>query len=60
MIGKTIEIAGMVIEILAEDGDNWKCRNLTTRESLVMQKAVIDKAIRLGQAHVVSREPEQP
>ena len=53
-IGTTIEIAGMRIEILADTGDSWRCRNLTTGEALAMQKAVIDKAIRFGQATVLS------
>ncbi|MCB1774513.1 MAG: hypothetical protein KDI88_12920 [Gammaproteobacteria bacterium] len=59
MIGKTIEIAGMLIEVLAEEGDSWKCRNLTTRQILVMKKAAVDKAIKLGQAEVVLRESSQ-
>ena len=59
MIGTTIEIAGMVIQILSDEGDSWRCLNLTTREALVMKKAAIDKAIRLGQAQVVSRESGQ-
>jgi hypothetical protein len=56
MIGKTIRIAGMVIEIVSDAGESWKCRNLTTREVLVMKKAVIEKAIKLGQAEVVSSQ----
>lgn len=56
MIGKTIRIAGMVIEIVSDDGASWNCRNLTTREPLVMKKAVIEKAIKLGQAEVVSSQ----
>ena len=52
MIGKAIRIAGMVIEIMSDDGVNWQCRNLTTGESLVMKKAAIEKAIKLGQAEV--------
>jgi hypothetical protein len=56
MIGTTIEIAGMVVEIVADEGDSWKCRNLTTQQTLVMKKSVIERAIKLGQAEVVSRE----
>ena len=56
MIGKTIRIAGMVIEIVSDAGESWECRNLTTREVLVMKKAVIEKAIKLGQAEVVSSQ----
>jgi hypothetical protein len=53
LIGKTIEIAGMVIVIESDDGESWKCRNLTTREALVMKKAAIERAIKLGQAEIV-------
>jgi hypothetical protein len=62
MIGKIVEISGMRIEILADDGDNWRCRNVTTRQELSMNKAVIDRAIRLGKADVVPSEahPERP
>ncbi len=56
MIGKTIEIAGMVIEVLSEDGDSWKCRNLTTNQALTLKKAEIERAIKLGKAEVVSRD----
>lgn len=54
LIGKTIRIAGMIIEIVSDDGESWQCRNLTTRETVVMKKAVIERAIRLGHAEVVS------
>ena len=56
MIGTKIDIAGMVIEVLADEGDNWKCRNLTTQQTLVMKKTVIERAIKLGQAEVLIRE----
>lgn len=54
MIGKVIKIAGMAIEIVSENGDKWECRNLTTRENLFMAKSVIENAIKLGKAEVVS------
>jgi hypothetical protein len=56
MIGTTIEIAGMIVEVLADEGDGWKCRNLTTQQVFVIEKAVIERAIKLAQAEVVSRE----
>ena len=56
MIGKTIEIAGMLIEVLGEDGDSWECRNLTTQQPLLLSKAEIEKAIKLGKAEIVPRE----
>ncbi|MCP5413373.1 MAG: hypothetical protein H6961_01945 [Chromatiaceae bacterium] len=59
MIGKKIRIAGMLIEIVSDDGENWSCRNVTMGEPLVMKKALIEKAIKLGQAEVVSNEQGQ-
>lgn len=58
MIGTTVRIAGMVIEIESDGGDSWNCRNLTTRDPLVMKKAVVEKAIKLGQAEVVSNRQQ--
>lgn len=58
MIGTTISIAGMVITIESDGGDSWLCRNLTTKDPLVIKKAVIEKAIKLGQAEVVSSRQE--
>jgi len=54
--GKTIWISGMVIEVLSDDGETCECRNRTTKEPLVMKKPVIDKAIRLGKAEIVTGE----
>jgi hypothetical protein len=56
MIGKVIEIAGMRIQVLGDEGDSWKCRNVTTQQELLMDKAVVDRAIRLGKAEVVHQE----
>lgn len=53
LTGKTIAIAGMLIEVLSVDGEDLKCRNLTTKAPLLMKRAVVDRAIRLGQAEVV-------
>lgn len=55
-VGKTINIAGMVIEIVADQGDRWACRNLTTGEPLLMDKAVVDRAIKLGKAEIVTAD----
>ena len=60
MIGKTVEIAGMVVEIVSDGGDSWRCRNLTTKELLDMKKGVIEKAIKLGQAEIVSNQQGHP
>lgn len=49
----------MLIEIVSDDGENWSCRNVTMGEPLVMKKTLIEKAIKLGQAEVVSNEQGQ-
>ena len=59
MIGKVIAIAGMKIEVLADEGEHWQCRNLTTGSPLTMKKAILDRAIRLGQAHFVEERDEE-
>ncbi|MGB5561022.1 MAG: hypothetical protein WBM71_02445 [Sedimenticolaceae bacterium] len=60
MIGRTISISGMAIEIISDDGERWKCRNITTQEALFIDKSVIEKAIKLGKAEVVSSQDERP
>ena len=60
MIGKTISISGMVIEIISDAGERWECRNITTQEALFIDKSVIEKAIKLGKAEVVSSQNERP
>ena len=56
LTGKAIRIAGMVIEIVTDDGENLACRNLTTQQTLGMAKAVIENAIKLGKAEIVSSQ----
>lgn len=58
LVGKKVEFSGMVIEIIADDGESLKCNNITTKQSLIMQKAVLVKAIKLGKAEVVSDQEE--
>jgi hypothetical protein len=53
MIGKKIIISGMTIEVVADDGDRWETRNITTRETVFFKKSVLEDAIRLGKADVV-------
>jgi len=50
IIGKTYLVSGMKLEILAEDGDTWQTRNITTGEMVLFDKAVLERAIRLGMA----------
>lgn len=53
LIGKKIAISGMVIEIIADDGDKWKARNVTTQDEIAFDKAMIERAIKLGMAEEV-------
>ena len=54
MIGKRIIFTGMTLEIIAENKDSWKCHNITTNESVFIKKAVLENAIKLGKAEVIS------
>jgi hypothetical protein len=57
MIGKRFSISGMIIEIIADAGERWETRNLTTRATVFIDKAVLQHAIRLGKAEEIS-EPQ--
>ena len=50
MIGKKFMITGMTIEIVSDKGDNWETRNITTHETILMKKSVLQHAIKLGKA----------
>lgn len=54
MIGKKFVISGMQIEIVSDKGDKWETRNITTRETVYFDKAVLENAIKLGKAEEVS------
>lgn len=54
MIGKKVNISGMAIEIISEDGERWECRNITTKDIVFIKKSVIKDAIKLGKAEVVT------
>lgn len=54
MPGKKFMISGMTIEIIADDGDRWETRNITTKETVFMNKSVLENAIRLGKAEEVA------
>ena len=53
MIGRKFVISGMTIEIVSDDGERWQTRNVTTKEIVFMDKAVLQKAIKLGMAEEV-------
>jgi len=53
MIGKKLNISGMVIEIVADEGDDWKAKNITTGVTVRFKKSVIESAIKLGKAEEI-------
>lgn len=44
----------MTIEIISEDEERYECRNMTTKETVFMKKSVIENAIKLGKAEVIT------
>jgi len=54
MIGKKITISGMVLEIVSDAGERWETLNTTTRETIFMEKTVLQNALRLAMAEVIS------
>ena len=54
MIGKKIIISGMDLEIISDDSERWECRNITTKETVFIKKSVLEDAIKLGKAEVIS------
>jgi len=53
MIGRRFTISGMTIEIVTEDGERWEARNTTTRETVFIEKSVLQNAIKLGKAEEI-------
>ncbi len=56
MIGKKFIITGMTIEIISDKGDSWETRNITTHETILMKKTVLQHAIKLGKAEEITDE----
>jgi len=54
MIGKKFVITGMTIEIVADAGERWEARNITTRETIFIRKSVLLNAVKLGKAEEIS------
>jgi hypothetical protein len=54
VIGKKVTISGMAIEIISDDDERWKCRNITTKETVFIKKSVLKNAIKLGKAEIIS------
>lgn len=51
--GQKFIISGMTIEIISDDGDSWGTRNITTKETILMNKIVLQNAIKLGKAEEI-------
>jgi len=43
----------MTIEIIADHGERYETRNTTTDETIYFDKAVLERAIKLGKAEVI-------
>ena len=54
-IGDQYSLSGMTVEILADLGDQWDTRNLTTGDKAPFDKAMLSRAIRLGIAEKIDR-----
>ena len=52
-IGQKFIISGMTIEIVSDDGERWKTRNITTKEIVFFDKSVLLNAVKLGKAEEV-------
>ena len=52
--GQKFMISGMTLEIISDAGDKWETRNITTQETVFMNKSVLDTAIRFGKAEQVT------
>lgn len=56
MIGKKFIISGMLMEVVAEEGEQWQLRNHTTNQTILMDKAFLEKSIKLSKAEEVPAE----
>jgi hypothetical protein len=43
----------MLMEVIADEGDKWKLLNHTTNETVKLDKAFLEKSIRLGNVEEV-------
>jgi len=44
----------MTIEIVSDQNERWETRNITTNETIFLNKSVLQNAIKLGKAEDVS------
>ncbi|MDH5600551.1 MAG: hypothetical protein OEY78_04515 [Gammaproteobacteria bacterium] len=54
MTGKKFILSGMTLEVVSDAGDKWEMCNITTKETIFMEKSVLDNAIKLGKADEVT------
>jgi len=54
LIGKKIMISGMVLKVVSDAGERWETRNTTTQETVFIEKSVLQNAIKLAMAEVIS------
>jgi len=54
MIGKKYEIAGMILDIIGDAGEQWEVKNMTTQEIIFFNKIQLQDAIKLGKVVDVS------
>ena len=59
MIGKKIIITGMELEVLSDEGEKWKLRNITSDETVFIDKSVLDQSIKFGKAEEIEVCPKQ-
>ncbi len=59
LIGKKFILSGMTLEVIADDGERWECRNTTTKDTVFFKKSVLRDAIKLGKAELISESDEK-
>ena len=53
MLGKQFIISGMKLEVVADAGDKWQLRNITTNETILLDKGMLERSIKLGKAEAI-------
>lgn len=59
MIGKGFMVSGIIIEVIANDGDRLQTRNITTRKTVFFDRSALEKAIKLGMAEEITKQDDQ-
>ena len=53
MINRKFIITGMLMEVIADEGDKWKLLNHSTNETVLLDKTFLEKSIKLGKVEEV-------